>query len=48
MNPPRIELDQAQIQGFLQRVEPMIEPTDFDLLKTLSLLQKSAEGSKSV
>lgn len=35
MNPPHIELDQAQIQGFLQRVEPLIEPTDFDLLKTL-------------
>jgi len=35
MNPPHIELDQAQIQGFLQRVEPLIEPTDFSLLKTL-------------
>ena len=35
MNPPHIELDQAQIQSFLERVEPLLEPTDFGLLKTL-------------
>jgi transposase len=35
MNPPHIELDQAQIQAFLERVQPLLEPADFTLLKTL-------------
>jgi transposase len=35
MNPPHIELDQAQIQGFLERVQPLLTPADFALLNAL-------------
>jgi transposase len=35
MNPPHIELDQAQIQSFLNRVQPLLTPADFALLNTL-------------
>ena len=35
MSPPHIELDQAQIQGFLERAQPLLTPADFALLNTL-------------
>jgi len=35
MNAPHIELDQTQIQDFLQRVQPLLSPADFALLNNL-------------
>jgi transposase len=35
MNPPHIELDQTEIQNFLQRVQPLLTPDDCALLKLL-------------
>ena len=35
LNAPQIELDQTQIQDFLQRVQPLLSPADFALLNTL-------------
>jgi len=35
MNPAHIELDQAQIGAFLERVQPLLSAADFSLLKTL-------------
>ena len=35
MNAPHIELDQTQIQDFLQRVQPLLSPADLVLLNTL-------------
>lgn len=35
MNPPHIELDQTQIQSFLERLQPLLTPADFALLNTL-------------
>jgi len=35
MNAPHIELDQTQIQDFLQRVQPLLLPADFALLNNL-------------